>query len=270
MPWYENRYGERLWYQDSGNGQPLLFLHGWCMSSEVWRDQSSQLSTDHRVIAPDFRGHGLSCAIVNDCTFDRLVTDIEDLLKTLELAQVVIVGWSMGAEIAIRLSIELTNLLDGLVLVAGTPCFSNKIGFDAGLPVIEIEGMRKKIERSPQRALAGFRNLLYSGSDRQQHVFDLKSELINSFGVPQQSVMLDFLSQLAVEDCRLLLPDVRTPVLILSGSEDKICPSQASRYMADAIFGSIYKEFSGSGHAFFMFHAELFNLEIATFTERFK
>ena len=60
MAWYAGDSGDRLWYEDHGAGTPIVFIHGWCMSSAVWRLQLEGLSDTFRVITIDLPGHGKS------------------------------------------------------------------------------------------------------------------------------------------------------------------------------------------------------------------
>jgi pimeloyl-ACP methyl ester carboxylesterase len=155
MPWFNNRSGECLWYDDQGCGTPLVFLHGWCMSSVVWGMQTAELSKSFRVIALDLRGHGLSGTVASTPDFEHFANDLCDLIQLLDLSNVILIGWSMGGQVALQAASGLVDRLAALALVSATPCFVEAENFPYGLSANEAAGMRLKLERSIQRALKG-------------------------------------------------------------------------------------------------------------------
>lgn len=92
MPRYQNRRGEQLWYEDHGAGCPVVVVHGWCMSSAVWKYQYDALSGSLRLIAPDLRGHGRSRKVTGGLNFASFANDLVDLFEELDLTQALLVG----------------------------------------------------------------------------------------------------------------------------------------------------------------------------------
>jgi pimeloyl-ACP methyl ester carboxylesterase len=99
MPWYDSR-GARLHYRDEGDGPVVVLLHGVWMSSAFFRHQTSEGLGGARVIAPDFRGHGESEKPLDGHTVAGYAEDLGTLLDVLDLRDVTLVGWSMGAFVA--------------------------------------------------------------------------------------------------------------------------------------------------------------------------
>ncbi len=117
MP-YATRNGVRLYYTDSGSGDPaLLFVHGWCCDSTNWRPQVSAFRRTHRIVATDLRGHGRSGKPEQDYTMDGFAEDLEWLMRELDLRKPVIIGHSMGGLIALLLARRKKRALRGLVMV---------------------------------------------------------------------------------------------------------------------------------------------------------
>jgi pimeloyl-ACP methyl ester carboxylesterase len=117
MP-YANRDGVRLFYSDSGSGEPpLLLVHGWCCDHTDWRNQVRAFRQGHRVVAVDLRGHGRSGAPQQDYTTELFCSDLEWLIGQLGLRRPVVVGHSMGAGISLRLAARGARALSGVVLV---------------------------------------------------------------------------------------------------------------------------------------------------------
>ena len=266
MPWYENRRGEPLWYEEVGTGCPVVLLHGWCMSSEVWRYQYDGLAGSLRLLAPDLRGHGRSRKISGGLDFDTLAEDLVDLFETLELAKVVLVGWSMGAQIALQSFPELSGRLSGMVLVSATPSFTASDDFPYGLAGKEVSGMRLKVQRNVQRALDGFYSRLFAEGelDGNSSASEIK-QLLSAIPSPDTGAVLEALDALAVADMRDLLTAITIPTLILNGALDRICLPQASSYLKEHISDARQTVFPLSGHAPFLTQSHQFNTELIRF-----
>lgn len=266
MPWYENRRGEKLWYEDKGVGRPVVLVHGWCLSSAVWKYQFDGLAASHRILAPDLRGHGCSRGISGGLSFDAFVEDLVDLFDSLNLADAVLVGWSMGGQIALKSCAELSDRLAGLVLVSATPCFTASADFLHGLSLNEVAGMRLKVQRNPQRAMDGFYARLFATDELENNssAAEIK-QLLSSMAPPDTAAMLDALDALAGTDMRHLLGTISVPTVILNGARDKICLPQASCYLKTHIPNARQVIFPECGHAPFLTHDCQFNGRITRF-----
>ena len=266
MPWYENRSGDSLWYEDRGEGCPVVLLHGWCLSSAVWKYQFDGLSAAFRIIAPDLRGHGHSKKVIDSISFTTFANDLAGLLQRLNLSKVVVVGWSMGAQIALQAFTELSDRLAGMVLVSATPCFTSSKDFRFALTDKEVCGMRLKVERNSQRALDGFHTRLFAEDETKSHLVSSEIlELLASISPPDTAAILEALESLAYADMRPLLRFLQVPTLILNGSHDRICLPQASEYLKEHIYGAEHFVFNGCGHAPFLTQSQVFNAELFRF-----
>jgi pimeloyl-ACP methyl ester carboxylesterase len=107
--------GARLRLRDDGSGPPVVFLHGWAFDLDLWEPQVAALAHSHRLIRIDRRGFGLSSG---EPSLARDVEDVAFLLERCELEQVVLVGASQGARVALRAARELAGRVAGLVLDA--------------------------------------------------------------------------------------------------------------------------------------------------------
>ena len=88
--------GARLAYDDDGKGRPVVLIHGVCMSRRFFERNAAALAQRFRVISVDLRGHGESPASEGGHTVAQYAQDVKHLIDTLELQDVVLVGWSMG------------------------------------------------------------------------------------------------------------------------------------------------------------------------------
>lgn len=266
MPWYENRRGERLWYEDEGAGCPVVLVHGWCMSSAVWKYQFDGLVSSVRLITPDLRGHGRSRGIAGNLNFNGFAEDLIDLLELFDLSKVILVGWSMGAQIALQSYAELSGKLAGMVLVSATPRFTASDDFPYALPDSEARGMHLKVQRNTQRALAGFYTRLFAEGELESHTSASEiRHLLSTIASPDTADVLDALDALVRTDMRPLLATITIPTLIVNGTLDRICLPQASRYLKEHIPTGEQVVFPGCGHAPFLTYSDQFNAELIRF-----
>ncbi|MET0410777.1 MAG: alpha/beta fold hydrolase, partial [Polyangiaceae bacterium] len=107
--------GARLRLRDDGSGPAVVFLHGWALDLDLWEPQVPMLAQSHRLIRVDRRGFGLSAG---EPSLARDVEDVSFVLERCELEQVVLVGASQGARVALRAARQLPGRVAGLVLDA--------------------------------------------------------------------------------------------------------------------------------------------------------
>lgn len=270
MPRYSNRNGDRLWYEERGAGFPVVLLHGWCMSSAVWKYQLAGMTelsaAGRRIIAPDLRGHGSSRPVSGTTDFAALADDLTDLFDELQLTRAVLVGWSLGAQLALYANAGLSDRLAGMVLVSATSRFTATDDFPHGVSPVEAAGMRLKVQRSLERALEGFHTGLFAAGelDRNGQTDEVK-ELLAAIPLPEKSVVLEALDALTGADMRSLLGAIRSPTLIINGDQDRVCLPGASGYLKMHIDHAEQTVFPHCGHAPFVTRSHQFNAELDRF-----
>lgn len=89
--------GVELYYEDAGEGTPLILVPGWTFTTEVFEHQISHFSKTHRVIAIDPRSQGRSTLTLHGNDYATHASDLAKVIRALDLRQVVLVGWSFGA-----------------------------------------------------------------------------------------------------------------------------------------------------------------------------
>lgn len=269
MPWYANDNGERLWYEERGRGPAIVLLHGWCMSSAVWRLQMEGMAGSFRLIAPDLAGHGRSEQSGGGCRFQALSADIAALFHHLDLAGVLLAGWSLGAQVALQAFARLRERLSGLALISATPRFVADTDFPWALAGVEALGMGVKLRRNTARARAGFSARMFApGELDDPDLADRIRDLLADIPCPETEVALQSLHALAEADMRALLPAIDLPTLIINGDRDEICLPGASDYMAQRIPTCNQVVLHGCGHAPFLTRSREFDASLADFTRR--
>lgn len=119
----------KLFYTETGTGRNVMFLHGWSCDSHDWSWQYPVFESKYRVVALDLRGHGRSDVMPSGAySPDAYVADIEALISTKYPGQkFIIVGHSMGGQIAARLAARRPDLVDAVVSVDGSLGFSTDL-----------------------------------------------------------------------------------------------------------------------------------------------
>lgn len=266
MPFFITPDGVKLNYLIEGSGRPVLFLHGWAMCSRVWKYQIAHFAEDYQVICPDLPGHGASESPAGTCDFASLTGDMALFINGLGLERATLVGWSIGASVAIMLAALHRLPVDSLVLVAGTPSFMVRDGFPHGLPASALRRMLKLADADFKRALKEFHGLLLSEQDQALTAGDeVRDLLTNEQYLPRRDAARSLLASLAREDLRENLGSIRIPCLLMHGDQDKICPPGASEYVKERLAQAEMVTFPGAGHAPFLTRADRFNQSLAAF-----
>lgn len=93
----ENSTPIELYYEDHGSGQPVVLIHGYPLNGTSWERQTRELlDAGHRVITYDRRGFGASSKVSTGYDYDSFAADLDAVLTTLDLTDVILVGFSMG------------------------------------------------------------------------------------------------------------------------------------------------------------------------------
>jgi non-heme chloroperoxidase len=97
MPYLEVEKDVNLYYEEAGNGQTIIFIHGVWMSSRFFQQQLNYFEKDFHTILLDLRGHGESSKPAHGHTINGYAKDLQEFITKKELKDVILVGWSMGA-----------------------------------------------------------------------------------------------------------------------------------------------------------------------------
>jgi non-heme chloroperoxidase len=144
----ETKDGTSIFYKDWGNGQPILFSHGWPLSSDDWDAQLLFFTQQgYRTIAHDRRGHGRSSQVSTGHDMDHYADDLAAVIDALELKDVVLVGHSTGGgEITRYMARHGTKKVAKAVLISSVPPLMLKTaGNPGGVPEAVFDGFRAAV-----------------------------------------------------------------------------------------------------------------------------
>jgi pimeloyl-ACP methyl ester carboxylesterase len=254
-------------FRDLGQGRPVVLLHGWGMSLEVWdrqvMDLAGRATGGLRTIAVDLRGHGHSPKPLTGYGYDDHVADVAALLARLDLTDVVLVGWSMGGAVAARTAAHCARVSQ--VVLVGTPArFELAPDFPHG--------------RDPELAAAFYQAI---ATDREATLW---SSVVESFYKSPSPPLAEWLYGLAVqvpswagqgcfaavraEDVRADIAELDRPVLMMHGVHDAFVAIEGARQLADQHPHVRLVEFQHSGHAPFLEERDLFSATLRTFCQQ--
>lgn len=267
MPYVEVEPGVRLFYEDVGQGRPIVMIAGWTMNHEVWDPQVTALCPRYRVVGLDLRGHGDSDKPAGDYSYARLAHDVSTVLERLDLRDVTMLGWSMGAAVIIKTAATYPERIAQIVLVgAAAPKFISSEDYPHGVPLEEILPLleRERTERPEFRKwvaeAAGYRRL---GDMTMHWLWHI------SMKTPTWPALQCFQS-LIDEDLRPDVSKIRAPALLLHGRYDAFCPLDGAQWMADRLPDARLVEFEASGHQPFLEEPAKFNHTLLQFLDGWK
>lgn len=250
--------GIELFYEDIGEGRPLLLLHGLTSNSAMFYREIDFFKDQHRVIALDSHGHGNSSRL-EQYTLQDHIEDASALLSHLALGSVDVLGVSMGSYIAQGIAAQDSERVKKLILVA-TKSFG------------EQSSMAELFARFPEKF--DRLNMLEKFSASSSYIYYNQS-LIDEWlrKTAQNSRQLTMQEQMiaseALEefDFRPQLLNITAETLVISGKFDGLNPPEKGRETAVAIPNATFMEFKRSGHAPNVEQADLFLKIVENFLE---
>ena len=271
MPTITVKDGAQIFYKDWGSGQPIVFSHGWPLSSDDW-DPQMMFFADRgfRVIAHDRRGHGRSSQTWDGNEMDTYADDLRALVLALDLKDAIHVGHSTGGgEVARYLGRHRTDRAAAAVLIGAVP------------PVMVKK--ESNPEGTPIEVFDGFRAALIA--DRAQLYLDIPTGPFFGFNRPgakvsegmirnwwRQGMMgsvkagYDCIKAFSETDFTEDLKSIDVPVFLMHGDDDQIVPiGDAALKGIKLLQKGTLKVYPGLPHAMATTHAEIINNDLLAF-----
>ena len=262
--------GTTLYYKDWGSGQPVVFSHGWPLSSDAWEDQMMFLAArGFRCIAHDRRGHGRSSQPWTGNDMDTYADDLAALVQALDLKDVIHVGHSTGGgEVARYIGRNGTRRVAKAVLISSiTPLMLQTPANPGGLPMKAFDDIRAGVlgDRSQFfKDLTGpFFGANRAGATVSQGVRDTFWLLGMQAGFKSA---YDCIKVFSETDLTEDLKKIDVPTLIIHGDDDQIVPIAASALLAAKLVkGATLKIYEGAGHGLTTTSKDRLNADLLEF-----
>ena len=259
-----------IFYKDWGTGQPIVFAHGWPLSSDAWDNQLLFFGQQgYRVVAHDRRSHGRSDQTWNGNNMNQYADDLAEVIEKLDLRNAVLIGHSTGGgEIAHYIGRHGSSRVAKIVLVGAVPPLMLKTAANPeGTPMEAFDAIRQG-----------------TAADRSQFYYDLSMPFygFNRDGAKandglRQSFRLqglqggikghyDCIREFSEVDYTEDLKRIDKPTLIIHGDDDQIVPIAAAAEKAAKILKSaLFTVYSGAPHGLAQTQPDKFNADVLAF-----
>ena len=274
MPTIKTTDGTEIYYKEWGQGQPIVFSHGWPLSADDWDQQMLFfLKHGYRVIAHDRRGHGRSTQTCSGHDMDHYADDLAALTASLDLKEAVHVGHSTGGgEVVHYLGRHGEKRVAKAVLISAVPPLMVKSPANPG-------GLPKEVFDGWQEAVA---------SHRAQFYYDLPAGPFYGFNrpgaKPSQAVIWNWWRQgmmggakdqydgivaFSQVDFTEDLKKITVPVLVMHGDDDQVVPyADSAPLSAKLLKNGTLKTYKGFPHGMPTTNAETINADILAFLKQ--
>ena len=265
--------GTQLYYKDWGAGRPVVFSHGWPLSSDSWESQMLYLAErGFRCIAHDRRGHGRSSQPWSGNDMDTYADDLARILDALSLENVTLVGFSTGGgEVARYIGRHGTRRVKQAALVASvTPLMLKTPNNPQGTPREVFDGLRAASLADRSKLYRDLASGPFFGFNRPGA--KVSQGMIDSFWLQGMQSghknAYDSIHAFSETDLTEDLRQFDVPTLILHGDDDQIVPIAASAARAsELVKKATYKIYAGAPHGLADTHKDRLNQDLLAFVK---
>src|SRR5690606_295849 len=256
-----------IFFKDWGDGQPVVFSHGWPLTADSWDDAMMLVAGNgYRGIAHDRRGGGRSSQPWEGNDLDTYADDLAAVIDTLDLNEIVLVGHSTGGgEVTRYVGRHGTSRVAKVVLVSAIPPFLLKTDKNPdGLPMEAFDEIRGGLSADRSQFYKDL-SVQFYGAKRDGAT--VTQGLLDHFWQQCMTVSLkspsDTVTAIAMTDMSMDLESIDVPTLIIHGDDDQIVPFAASAARSSKIVkGAKLKVYPGASHGLTstakdQFHADL-------------
>ncbi|MEO8308073.1 MAG: alpha/beta fold hydrolase [Pseudomonadota bacterium] len=231
---------------------PLVCVHGWGMNLRVFDALREALRGQCSSWALDLPGHGRSDW--HDARGD-LESQLQDLQAALP-ARCVLMGWSLGAQLALELARRAPQQVAALVLITCTPRFTQAPDWPQGMAAQTLQAFESLLLQDWRQTLRDFVQLQVRGGRNADATREQLEAALQAHGLPRQQALRAGLDILVELDQRAVLGRIGQPTLVVSGQNDRVTPPDACRWMADALPNARYLQIDRAGHAPLLSHVD--------------
>jgi pimeloyl-[acyl-carrier protein] methyl ester esterase len=235
-------------------GAALVLIHGWGLHGGIWADLLPSLAPFGEPLAPDLPGHGASPWPPGGFGLESAADDLAAAIP----AGATVLGWSLGAMVALTLARRHPTRVGRLVLVAATPRFTRAADWSCAVDPTVVDGFARDLAKDYRETLRRFLALQVRGGTTPRETLRRLRELLFARGEPSPRALADGLGVLRNADLRETLSQITQPALVIAGERDRLVPAAASRSLSRALPRGRYVGLPGAAHAPFLSHRDAF------------
>lgn len=260
----------KLYVKDYGQGKPVILIHGWPLSNEMWEYQIDTLvQNNFRVIAYDRRGFGKSSHPWDGYDYDTLADDLRAIIEQLNLEEAALVGFSMGGGEVVRyFSRHGGKGVSKAVLISSVTPFQLQTDSNPnGVPQEKYDGMAEQIKADRIGFLDSFGKTFFGVSFISKPISTPLLDyyrMLCSFASPRAT--LECAKSFSSTDFRGEMASVNVPTLIIHGDEDKTVPIEISSEVATKLIpDNKFIIYEGAPHGLFYIEKDKLNSDLIEF-----
>jgi sigma-B regulation protein RsbQ len=230
------------------DGRPMMFAHGFGCDQGMWRHVAPAFADRYRVVTFDHIGSGGSDASVFDAEkyadLEGYAADVLEIVRALDLEDVVLVGHSVSAMIGGLAVIAAPERFSSLVMVAPSPRYLDDVDYSGGFTREDIDELLESMESNYLGWSAVMAPVIVGNPERPA----LGEELTASFCRMDPAIARRFATTTFLSDNRQDLPKIGVPTLVLQCADDAIAPPAVGAFVADAVPQATLVQLAASGH----------------------
>ena len=241
----------------SGNGQqPMLFAHGFGCDQNMWRFVKGAFEPNYKVIMFDYVGSGKSDLSAYDekkySTLNGYAQDVLDIVRALDLRDVVFVGHSVSSMIGVLAANQEPDRFERLIMIGPSPRYINDEQYFGGFERKDIDGLFEMMDRN----FIGWANFLAPAIIKNPDRPELGEELTQSFCSTDPVIARRFAEATFLADNRADLARVTVPSLVLQCADDMVAPDAVGEYVSGQLANSTLRRMKATGHCPHMSHPD--------------
>ena len=246
----------KVYVETLGEGPDLVLLHGWAMHSGIWGSVRSQLAQHFRLHLVDLPGHGASPSpwIHGPDALKNMTEMIADNLPE----HSIICGWSLGGQIAMKLSLDMPERINKLILISTTPSFIQREDWIWAMEAAILESFIRSLDQNSVSTLNRFFTLQIQGDINTLLLLRKLRKYISKEGVPDWDGLQIGMKILLTTDLRRNIKNINHPVTLLHGKNDAIVPVDSARWLHENLEDSKLIILPDCGHIPFLSHTDQF------------